>query len=178
MCIRDRNASQQVQLEQLVFHAKENELRQQRLMRFFISLSALTEAKVLCENMPKQLAETFDLAHVDIKFIAERVSKVEGMAMLFSGNEGYAWLAERLADGHSVCDNRMPSGPRDLLLGSTAASIRSLAVVPVTNRSATLVAMIVLGATQADRYQPGVDTVFLDLVGAMVSATCWRLGIV
>ena len=98
--------------------------------------------------------------------------------MLFSGSEGFAWLAERLADGHSVCDDRMPSEPRDLLLGSTTASIRSLAVVPVTNRSATLVAMIVLGATQADRYQPGVDTVFLDLVGAMVSATCWRLGIV
>ena len=40
--LRQKNASQQVQLEQLVFHAKENELRQQRLMRFFISLSALT----------------------------------------------------------------------------------------------------------------------------------------
>ncbi|GIT47837.1 MAG: hypothetical protein Ct9H300mP13_6330 [Gammaproteobacteria bacterium] len=77
--LRQKNASQQVQLEQLVFHAKENELRQQRLMRFFISLSALTEPKgFLCENMPKQLAETFDLAMSISSLLLSGFPKLKG----------------------------------------------------------------------------------------------------
>lgn len=175
--LREKQTAQQSQLEQLVRYANENERRQQRLMRFFVSLSALTEVSVLCQKTPVQLADAFELAHVGVKFIAERVSHVDGMTLLSSSSDGFAWLEDRLAGGHSVCDDHMPSKSSTLLLGEIADTVRSLAVVPVNNRLGRMIAIIVLGAAEHDRYQPGVDTVFLDLVGTMVSATCWRLGI-
>ena len=175
--LREQQAAHKAHLEQLVRMANDNEARQNRLMRFIVSLSALTQISALCEEVPRQLAGAFDLSYVSLKFIAGRVEVIEGMAMLSSTVNGLVWLEERLSAAGSLCDGPLPEQSSRLLLDDSTDEVGSYAVVPVNNRGGELMGMIMLGAAEPDRYQPGIDTVFLDLVGTMVSATCWRLGI-
>ena len=110
---------------------------------------------------------------LECQFTALRALKTQAPDLDFAEivplNDVMAVILGRLETKGGFCDDRLPSEAKDFLFGKQAKMVESVAIVGILNQSGVLA----LGAREADRYCPGTDTVFLEFVGSLVSAT-WR----
>ena len=153
---------------QLMARAEQNERLQERLKNLFLVLSEVACPDELLSQVPTILVEEFSLACVSLRVLKTQVPDLD-FAEFVLPNDVMAVILGRLETDGGFCDDRLPSEAKDFLFGKQARVVRSVAIVGILNQGGVLA----LGAREADRYRPGTDTVFLEFVGSLVSAT-WR----
>jgi len=152
----------------LMARAEQNERLQERLRNLFLVLSEVACPGELLAQVPTILVEEFSLACSSLRVLKTQAPDLD-FAEIVPTNDVMAVILGRLETKGGFCDDRLPCEAKDFLFGKQAKMVESVAIVGILNQSGVLA----LGAREADRYCPGTDTVFLEFVGSLVSAT-WR----
>ena len=152
----------------LMARAEQNERLQERLRNLFLALSEVACPDELLAQVPTILVGEFSLACGSLRVLKTQAPDLD-FAEIVPPNDVMAVILGRLETKGGFCDDRLPSEAKDFLFGKQAKMVESVAIVGILNQSGVLA----LGARERDRYCPGTDTVFLEFVGSLVSAT-WR----
>lgn len=154
--------------EQVVESARMAEQQQARVHRITLALvSATTQAQVK-ERVLACLKVDFNIDFVSIRLHGEVETE---------NTEAYAMLRDRVAQGRSFCDHRLPKRSMDWLFEGEIQKIASCAVVPISSEDSadTVLGIIGLGDADPDRFSRDMGTVYLDRLGQLVGAVMARL---
>ena len=168
MALRAQLSAERQHRTRLMARAEQNERLQERLRNLFLVLSEVACPDELLSQVPTILVEEFSLVCVSLRILKTQVLDLD-FAEIVLPNDVMAVILGRLETDGGFCDDRLPSEAKDFLFGKQASVVRSAAIVGILNQGGVLA----LGAREVDRYRPGTDTVFLEFVGSLVSAT-WR----
>lgn len=170
-------ATMQARFEQVVESARMAEQQQARVHRTTMALVSATNLEQVKERVLASLKVDFNIDHVSIRLHSE----LDG-----DDNEAYVMLSERVAQGRSFCDHRLPTRSMHWMFGDQGVDIASCAVVPVGSGNASgsdgqedsasnLLGIIGLGATDPERFSRDMGTVYLDRLGQLIGAVIARL---
>jgi len=155
--LRERQAASRERLAELVRVARNNDQLAERIHKLTLRLlHARTEADVRAQ-VEASIREDFDVAPTQLVLEPEKRPMLESL----------------LSAGKPRCGH-FSEAQRKSLLGDSGASIASMAIIPL-GPGATLGALV-LGSTDADRFNPAVSTDFLARIGEMISAALTRCG--
>jgi hypothetical protein len=157
---------------QLMARAEQNELLQRRLRTLFLALAEVVDIGQLLSQVPSILVQEFDLACVTLRVLQARAPSLEREEVV-TINDAMQAILGRLESGGGFCDDQPPLELKHFLFGKQAKYVGSIAIVGILAQGGVLA----LGAREVERYRPGTDTTFLELVGEFISATCRRTGI-
>ena len=150
--------------------ARVQERQELRMHRVVSTLTAVDTIEQLQDKLPTVLRKEFSLQVVVLWLPGNPEPEVDMGATELAV---HARLLERVAHGRSVCDDRLPSELLHTLFAGDTATIASVALIPIiTTGSGGLLA---LGADEKERFQPQMDTVFLDRLSGLISATVTRI---
>ncbi len=160
--------NKQSRFEQVVESARMAEQQQARVHRTTLSLvSAATESQVK-ERVLASLKVDFNIDCVAIRL----ESDVEQ-----DNIDAYTMLRDRVAQGRSFCDHRLPRRSMDWLFADETQNIASCAVVPVSCEKGdnNVLGIIGLGDADPERFSRDMGTVYLDRLGQLIGAVLARL---
>jgi len=168
--LRQRQLDLHHQLRDWADAARIQERREQRMHRVICSLTAASTLAQLQLELAKALCREFALSAV-IFWPPEELQDQDTIEAVEPQQR--ARLLERVASGRSVCDDRLPSELLRALFAENESRVASVALIPLSvDHGAGLLA---LGAEEKERYQPQMDTVFLDRLSQLVSSTIARI---
>ena len=159
--LRDREAEQQARFDSMLDTARNNQDLELGLHEIAVTLMSQTDIDPSDPAAPAVAVKArFDIDEVAI-FLASRspdsIPRVD-----------YPLLCRRVEHLGSVCDDRVSRKLSATLFPRTAA-ITSCAFIPLT-RARKLGGVMVLGAADPRRFQPGMGVVILDRLGQLLSA--------
>ena len=166
--LRTQLSSERQHRTRLMARAEQNERLQERLRNLLLALSEVACPDELLSQVPTLLVEEFSLACSSLRVLKTQAPDLD-FAEIVPPNDVMAVILDRLATKGGFCDDRLPCEAKDFLFGKQARMVESVAIVGILGQGGVLA----LGARERDRYCPGTDTVFLEFVGCLVSAT-WR----
>lgn len=153
--LKGRQAIQTARYEEVVDSARNN-LELERLLHEFAQ-RLLRAADRSVDTGCAILTEHFSLSRSSV------VDKEQA-----AGTDELGLLAQRVAHGSSICDDRVSTNLLEILFGADH-NIRSCAFVPLNNAAASS-GVLVLGAASVERFQPGMGAIFLDRIGELMAA--------
>jgi len=157
--------SMQTRFDQVVESARLAEQQQTRVHRIALSLMSASTLDQVKERVVRSL-------HIDLDI--DQVALRLGDAIEESDQEAYTMLHDRVAQGRSFCDHRLPKKSMDWMFGDRSTGIASCAVVPVIDNGQVL-GLIGLGDADPDRFGREMGTVYLDRLGELIGAVIARL---
>ena len=166
--LRAKLSAERQRRTRFMARAEQNERLQERLRNLFLVLSEMASPYELLSKVPTFLVEEFSLACGSLRVLKTQTLDLD-FAEIVRPNDVMAVILGRLETDGGFCDDRLPGEAKDFLFGNQARMVESVAIVGILNQGGVLA----LGAREADRYCPETDTVFLEFVGSLVSAT-WR----
>lgn len=155
--LRERQAASRERLAELVRVARNNDQLAERVHKLTLRLLHTRTAADVCAQVEASMREDFDVAPTQLVLEPEKRPMLESL----------------LSAGKPRCGH-FSETQRKSLLGDSGASIASMAIIPL-GPGATLGALV-LGSTDADRFNPAVSTDFLARIGEMISAALTRCG--
>ncbi len=155
--LRERQAASRERLAELVRVARNNDQLAERIHKLTLRLLHTRTAADVCAQVEASMREDFDVAPTQLVLEPEKRPMLESL----------------LSAGKPRCGH-FSEAQRKSLLGDSGASIASMAIIPL-GPGATLGALV-LGSTDADRFNPAVSTDFLARIGEMISAALTRCG--
>ena len=155
--LRQRHSAEQARYQTVVDSARNNQALEQTLHGFARQL--LKVQKRNAGTAAEIVQREFDLDQTRIFLSAKEQNDCDLDLEL---------LVKRVAHGSSICDDRVSS---DLLLQLFGPShtVKSCAFVPMGQNTSSNGVMI-LGANEEDRFQPGMGAIYLDRIGELVYA--------
>lgn len=170
--LRERNRAQEVRLAELIRHAQENDAIADRLQKWTRQLLLEAEPARLPGVLVDGLSGIFAVPQVALRLWSVRdafrefpyaqpvevdvITQANGMKQPYCGAN-----AELLAAAW------LPGGGSDT---------RSVALIPLRKGyGPNAFGLLVLGSADADRFQPGMGTSFLERIGEVASAALSRL---
>lgn len=173
--LRDKNKALELRLAELVHHGRENDAIADKLQRWTRDLLRVREARALPEAVSDGLVEAFSVPQVALRLwklpaehadlpCAASVEGVEGeiVTLVDSMRQPYCG---RNADFQAA---RWLSGD--------GARTGSIALLPLRVGAAPeSFGLLVLGSPDADRFQAGMGTAFLERIAEVASASLSRL---
>jgi len=168
--LRHRQLDLGYQLRAWADAARIQERQEQRMHQVVCTLTAVDTVAKLQDELPTVLRREFSLTAVILWLPA--ASGQEGSTST-TESEQKTRLLERVVHGRSVCDDRLPSELLYALFAVDEARIASVALVPVIDRHTC--GLLALGADEKDRFQPQMDTIFLDRLSELVSSAVARI---
>ncbi len=166
--LRQRQLDMCNQLRAWADGARIQERQEQRMHRVVCVLTTVDTSDQLLQKLPAVLTREFSLTAVAL-WIPDPGEQSSSRDEAVQAQR--TRLLERVAHGRSVCDDRLPSELLQILFPADGAKIASVALIPVTTANG----LLVLGADEKDRFQPQMDTVFLDRLSELVSLTVKRI---
>ncbi|MBR02345.1 MAG: hypothetical protein CL394_03365 [Acidiferrobacteraceae bacterium] len=174
--LRDHLTAERSRLQQLLSAAEDNGRLQQRLQHCFETIAGAADLERLTRTLPSVLAAEFDLDTVVLQLLDLDVAgPLPAGVALSRQTSAAAAIAARLDSLNSVCEAPPSAELLQLLPAGSAKRMASCALVPLHCGGEELAGWLVLGTRDPRRYQPDMDTVFLDALGGVVSAACTRL---
>jgi hypothetical protein len=174
--LRDRNQSLERKLKELVDVARANDLlagRIHRLSQRLIRAHTLDESVNAIET---SLREDFDsMNSVLVLFLDEaRAPQPDSGRFLRIArptDEDMKSFESLLASGKPRC-GQVRDAQRDYLFGRDSVAIGSVALTPLGQKGA--LGILAIGASDADRFHPGMSTEFLLRIGELVTYALTR----
>ncbi len=167
--MREKHSAIESKLAELVAVARGNDAIAEKLHRFTRRLlQAQTRADAV-GRIEASLREDFDAFHSVLLLIGEYPDLVPQrfVRAVPRDNPGLKSFDTLFDAGKPRCGQARDS-QRELLFGPDSAQIGSIALVPLTEKSAPL-GVLALGSPDRDRFHPGMSTEFLgrmaDLIG-------------
>lgn len=164
--LRQRHRAEQEKYRMVVDSARNNLALEQSLHQFARDLLLLRSDQSGRFQAPleRKIETSFELIRCRLLLLADVASGVEN-------NDDYGLIAPRVAHGSSICDDRVSSTLLSKLFGEQN-SIASCAFVPLAdaNNEADLIGVMVFGASEVNRFQPGMGAIYLDRIGQLAAA--------
>jgi len=169
--LRERNQSLERKLKELMDVARANDAlagRIHRLSQRLIRAHSLVETINAVET---SLREDFDAMHSVLVVFLEEARAVGAAAGRFLRVDDLASPEMRTFDsllqaGKPRC-GQVRDAQRDYLFGKDSIEIGSVALTPLGPKGA--VGILAIGASDADRFHPGMSTEFLSRIGELVT---------
>lgn len=169
--LRDKNHELGRRLHELIETATDNE---QLMVRVHSLTIALMREKNLGDSVRRVVAAlTEDFRTELVRLVLFRTASTDLPAadwLILAPNAAgdLPAFAEFLQRGEPLC-GRLQAEKLDALFGARAGEVRSTALVPVDG-----VGMLAVGSADANRFHPGMGTVFLKLIAAAIAAAVTR----
>jgi uncharacterized protein YigA (DUF484 family) len=169
--LRERNQSLERKLKELVDVARANDVLADRIHRLS---QRLIRARTLLETInavETSLREDFDAMHAVLVLFLEEARPLADVAGRFlraddPGSADIKTFESLLASAKPRC-GQIRDAQRDYLFGKDCIEIGSVALTPLGSKGA--LGLLAIGASDADRFHPGISTEFLSRIGELVT---------
>lgn len=174
--LRERNNSLERKLKELVEVARANDALADRIHRLS---QRLIRAHTLLESInaiETSLREDFDAMHSVLVLFNEAARTLEAEAGQFlriasPADENIKTFETLLTSGKPRC-GQIRDAQRDFLFGEDAVAIGSVALTPLGHKGA--IGILAIGASDAQRFHPGMSTEFLTRIGELLAYALTR----
>lgn len=159
--LRDKNRELSRRLQELFANAQENERLAVRTHQLTLALlKQSTAADTVCA-MAATLAEDFngDLVRVVLFDAVDGLDDADWLQVIEQSSARLAPFRDCLADGEPLCGRLQPE-KNALLYGMRAEDVQSSALLPLPG-----VGLLAVGSLEANRFYPGMGTLFLRMMG-------------
>ncbi|QDH71214.1 DUF484 family protein [Marilutibacter alkalisoli] len=159
--LRDKNRELSRRLQELFFNAQENERLAVRTHQLALVLMRQTSAADTLRAMAATLAEEFngDMVRLVMLKPVEGLDNAEWLQVIAEGDEALTPFRDGLADGEPLCGRLQPE-KNAVLYGARSEQVMSSALLPLPG-----VGLVAVGSHDANRFYPGMGTLFLRMMG-------------
>ncbi|HEX7916194.1 DUF484 family protein [Rudaea sp.] len=172
--LRDKNRELGRRLTELVNIANENEQLVQRVHA--LNLSLMREATLAGSVRRVVAGLREDLSTEFVRLVLLRADPelpaADWLIVQPQGVPALPEFAEFFRNGEALCGRLQPE-KLDFLFGKHAGDVHSSALLALGERDAPL-GLLAIGSTDANRFHPGMGTMFLKLIGETVAAAIAR----
>lgn len=161
--LRSENRELKEQLTGLTRIAAENERLMQRLHRLTLEVMSADSAGQFLECLFERLARDFKADHVRLWLLGSGPDEATDAGISLLPDPPPAWLDRLFESGKTEC-GRLTQEKRKLLFSEHSNSIGSAALVPIP-----AIGLLVIGTESAERFFPGMGTLFLELLGKTIA---------
>ena len=168
--LRDKNRALNRRLHELIAIASENEQLMARVHAFTLSLMRARTASETLQRVVATLNEDLatDLARLTLFHPVAGQGPAEWLLVVSADDPAVRPFADFLGKGEPLCGRLQPE-KLAFLFGDRAADVRSAALLPIPGRG-----MMAVGSLDANRFHPGMGTMFLKLIADAVGAALAR----
>lgn len=159
--LRDKNRELSRRLQELFANAQENERLAVRTHQLTLALMKQDRAGDTARAMAASLEEDFngDLVRIVLFAPVEGLGAADWVQTLAEDDARLAPFRDCLKDGEPICGRLQPD-KNALLYGVRAEDVASSALLPLPGRG-----LIAVGSRDANRFFPGMGTLFLRMMG-------------
>jgi uncharacterized protein len=168
--LREKNRELSRRLQELFGNAQENERLAVRTHQLTLALMKQTSAADTARAMAAALAEDFDGDAVRMVLFApvQALSENEWLRIIPEGDARLAPFADCIRDAEPIC-GRLHPDKNALLYGDNLAEVQSSALLPLPG-----LGLLAVGSREANRFFPGMGTLFLRMMGEAFIAAMRR----
>lgn len=168
--LRDKNAELERQLAELVQIASDNEKLMERVHSLTVALLRANTMEVTARTVVAKLSADFQTEQVRLLLFGDQpqLPRADWLQQIPGGINELPEFTEFLLKGEPV-SGRLSQERLERLFGDNAAQIRSVAMMRLGDCG-----ILAVGSADADRFQPGMGTLFLKMIGTTVTAALAR----
>ena len=168
--LRDKNRELTRRLQDLFANAQENERLAVRTHQLTLQLMRQDSVADTLRAMAASLAEDFngDLVRIVLFAPVAGLENADWLQVVPADDARLATFRDCLADGEPICGRLQPE-KQELLYGVRAPDVQSTALLPLGG-----VGLVAVGSFDANRFFPGMGTLFLRMMGEALSAALAR----
>ena len=169
--LRDKNRDLNRRLHELIEIAAENE---QLMVRVHSLTVALMRERTLDGSVRRVVAGLTEDFHTDLvrlvlfRAASAHLPAAEWLILAAGGASQLPAFAEFVKRNEPLC-GRLQQDKLDALFGAHAGAVHSTVLMPIDG-----VGMLAVGSHDANRFHPGMGTVFLKLIGEAIAAAVAR----
>ena len=168
--LRDQKTDADRRLAEFIAVARANDQLAERIHRFTRRLLRATTAASAMTALEASLREDFDAFH-SVLLLTAPVASLDGnyepfLRKLAADDANMRTFEALLATGKPRC-GQVRDTQRDSLFGPEAASIGSVALVPLGEGGS--LGLLALGSAERERFHPGMSTEFLKRMGELIT---------
>lgn len=168
--LRERIRGRDARLHELIANAQENEALMIQVHHFTLGLIREATLEGTVRTIAAALTEDFNADRVSLVLFRGREGLPDADWLLTepAGAGGLPAFADFLQRGEPLC-GRLEADKLRGLFGAHAGEVRSAVLLPVGGTG-----MLAIGSADANRFHPGMGTVFLKLIAEAVAAALAR----
>lgn len=166
--LREKNTRLQQQLKELVRVAAENEALIGRLHELTLTLLAASSLDELIAAVADGMVSQFSAPHTLLFMNQPIATEHDVLAPDAHTADVLAKFADLIKQGEPLC-GRIGAKKLESLFPQVESPLASAALIPMPG-----LGLLALGAPDDDKFQPGMETDFLRLLGKMISAALSR----
>lgn len=168
--LRDKNRELTRRLHELFGNAQENERLSVRTHQLTLALMRQNSAADTLRAMAASLAEDFngDLVRVVMFKPVAGLEQADWLQVVAADDARLHTFRDCLASGEPLCGRLQPE-KHDVLYGARADEVQSTALLPLPG-----VGLVAVGSRDANRFFPGMGTLFLRMMGESLTAALAR----
>lgn len=170
--LRERLEQSKQQTSNLISNVRNNEIIADNLYEVTCQLLSFDNIDSAITELQKNLVELFKIEAVSFRVLAQ-VEALDGFQADYKDNDAYQDTMARISNGHSYCDDRLPSKITEFLF-SEQPDIKSIALIPLIVENDTI-GVLALGSATQQRFTNDLGTAHLDRLGQVVAITLRRL---
>lgn len=165
--LREKNSSADARFGELVNIARANEQLADRIHRFTRRLMRAPTRRAILVQIEAGLREDFDVTPaVLLLFGTGPDNALRFVRSVAADDSNLVGFDSLFASGKPRC-GQVRDSLREFLFGSDAASVGSVALVPLADDRA--IGLLALGSLNSQRFHPGMSTDFLARLGESIS---------
>ncbi|MET0935679.1 MAG: DUF484 family protein [Luteibacter sp.] len=168
--LRDKNAELETRLRELAHIAADNEKLMRRVHGLMLALLSARDIEDTVRSVVDRLTADFHSERIRLVFFGDLAGLPDEPWLLREprGTSGLPEFASFLEHGDPVA-GRLAPDKLHRLFGDSAPDVRSAALMRVGPD-----ALLAIGSADADRFHPGMGTLFLDMISTTVGSAIER----
>lgn len=168
--LREKNALLETRLAELSGIAGENETLMRRVHSLMLALLSAGGIEETVRHVVRRLTEDFQSERIRLVFFGDLAGLPDEPWLLREGRgaAGLPEFASFLEHGDPVA-GRLAPDKLHRLFGDSAPDVRSAALMRIGPD-----ALLAIGSADADRFHPGMGTLFLDMISTTVGSAIER----
>lgn len=168
--LRDKNADLEHRLAELVAIAADNEKLMERVHGLTVALLRANTLEVTARSIVAKLSADFHTEQVRLLLFgdAERLPPADWLLKIPGGISALPEFADFFRANEPL-SGRLSAEKLQRLFGDAAAQTRSAAMMRLGDSG-----ILAIGSADPDRFQPGMGTLFLKMIGATITAALAR----
>jgi len=166
--LREKHAALEEKLNEFVRVARSNDAIVDRMHRFTRRLLRAGSRERVLQNIEAGLRQDFDSFNSVLLLIGDEPTHADErfLRMIPPGDAHLKSFETLFASGKPRC-GQVRDSQRELLFGSEANDIGSVALVPLGDKGS--LGLLALGSADRDRFHPGMSTEFLGRLAELIS---------
>ncbi len=167
--LRDQNHDLKRKLMELVQVARDNDRLNERMHQLILDLITTQDMEQIIDTLNRHLQGEFkaDTVTVLLHDIAEDKARESGVKPIERDDPALQHFETFYKTGHPLC-GRLKLVQLEFLFGDQAPAVGSAALIPIGLDAEQ--GMIAIGSREANRFHPGMGTLFLTHLGELLGA--------